>query len=142
VVAAKRYEVPWARGWAFFASPPKDLELVAWARDLAALYPSEEESLASIAAALLSAPLGAPPRLLRATFHTERAHLVLYRLGTKRKEALFALLWWSQGPLPKTWLGGEPPPEEILALFREGQRLLREVGTEKLAELWRMTSTS
>lgn len=142
MVATKRYEVPWARGWAFFASPPKDLELVAWTRDLAALYPSEEENLASIAAALLSAPLGTPPHLLRATFHTEKAHLVLYRLGTKRKEAFFALLWWSQGPLPKAWLGGEPPPEEILALFREGERLLREVGAEKLAELWRVTLTS
>jgi hypothetical protein len=142
VVATKRYEVPWARGWAFFANPPKDLELVAWTRDLAALYPSEEENLASIAAALLSAPLGAPPRLLRATFHTEKAHLVLYRLRTKRKEALFALLWWSQEPLPKTWLGGAPPPEEILALFREGERLLGEVGAEKLAELWRVALTS
>jgi hypothetical protein len=123
----------------YLREPPKDLELVAWTRDLAALYPSEEENLASIAAALLSAPLEAPPRLLRATFHTEKAHLVLYRLGSKRKEAPFALLWWPQGPLPKAWLGGEPLPEEILALFHEGQRLLRKVGAEKLAELWRAT---
>jgi len=142
VVVTKRYEVPWARGWAFLGSPPKDLELVAWTRDLAALYPSEEENLASIAAALLSAPLGALPRLLRATFHTEKAHLVLYRLGLKRKDTFFALLWWSQGPLPKTRLGDEPPPEETLALFCEGQRLLREVGADKLAELWRATLAS
>jgi hypothetical protein len=60
MVATKRYEVPWARGWAFFASPPKDLELAAWTRDLIPLYPGEEENLASIATALLSAPLGAP----------------------------------------------------------------------------------
>ena len=82
-------------------------------------------------------PRASRPRLFRQDFHPRQdGHLLAYALLTPRGGHVAVLAWKQTAPLPESWRHAEPPPEEVFALFPEGESLLEGLSPEEVEDLY------
>lgn len=149
---AKRlpYETPWAEGLLLHCPAGLRLEPRAvWDEVAPILFPEDEpasplEERAFVLplerwleAVYLESPRASRPRLFRQDFHPRQdGHLLAYALLTPRGGHVAVLAWKQTAPLPESWRHAEPPPEEVFALFPEGESLLEGLSPEEVEDLY------
>lgn len=137
------YESPWASGVVLYLEPPLPKAQEVWPEVSPALFPEEPspfhgegESLKLLEGWLESLP-EKPTALFRQDAHPfPKAHLLFYGLAAPAGRGAVLFAWRELAPAPPSWRHGEPPPEELFALFRRGRKLLSGLTPPEVKALW------